>query len=490
MAVGIAPTALVACGGACLGAIVWHAYVRDTDFSAFLTLVALAAGGIVVAMIAWLGVCSYAAKRGEVDLVVLLRIGSLPFGCLLAYPLISALPFSGDRPSIGAGTSIALFGVGVVAAFARYETGVRAALFAFFVTRIPIVAVAELSSRLVPLSPGKHVSVSQDPWLAVWGRWDAVHYLDIARVGYHGTDYAFFPLYPATIRIVGTLIGDDLIAALLISNVAFFVALVLLFRLVVSLCSDEQSARRAVLYLAAFPTSLFFSAAYNESLFLAFTIGSFYCMQRRRWLSAGCLGGFAALTRSEGVLMIVPYVMEVLAPERGYWHAIKTSLAVRRHLTIGAMFIPLGLVAYMILTILLTGDPFSFATVQSHWNRHPAAPWVGISRSIQMIRFGGGATVAVQSIELVATLAILATLIVGARYLRYSYVAYAFLAIAIPISTSSLMSTPRFALAIFPLFMILAIWGERRPVHEALLFGFLPLLGLFTVLYANWYWVA
>jgi hypothetical protein len=57
-------------------------------------------------------------------------------------------------------------------------------------------------------------------------------------------------------------------------------------------------------------------------------------------------------------------------------------------------------------------------------------------------------------------------------------------------STASLMSMPRFALVLFPMFLVLAIWGSRSAVNSAIVAFSLPLLGLFTVLFADWYWVA
>jgi hypothetical protein len=64
------------------------------------------------------------------------------------------------------------------------------------------------------------------------------------------------------------------------------------------------------------------------------------------------------------------------------------------------------------------------------------------------------------------------------------------LSILVPMSTSSLMSMPRFALVLFPMFAILALWGGRPWVNNVIVAFSLPLLGLFTVLFADWYWVA
>ena len=64
------------------------------------------------------------------------------------------------------------------------------------------------------------------------------------------------------------------------------------------------------------------------------------------------------------------------------------------------------------------------------------------------------------------------------------------LSILVPMSTSSLMSMPRFALVLFPMFAILAPVGSEPTVNNAIVAFSLPLLGLFTVLFADWYWVA
>jgi hypothetical protein len=76
------------------------------------------------------------------------------------------------------------------------------------------------------------------------------------------------------------------------------------------------------------------------------------------------------------------------------------------------------------------------------------------------------------------------------RTLRLSYSLYFAASLLVPMSTASLMSMPRFVLVIFPAFMLLALWGRNPVVNSAIVALSLPLLGLFTVLYADWYWLA
>ena len=62
---------------------------------------------------------------------------------------------------------------------------------------------------------------------APFARWDSVWYLAIAQGGYdhEATRTAFFPLYPLVLRGPGLIIGSDLIAGVLVSLVAFAIAL-------------------------------------------------------------------------------------------------------------------------------------------------------------------------------------------------------------------------------------------------------------------------
>jgi hypothetical protein len=139
---------------------------------------------------------------------------------------------------------------------------------------------------------------------------------------------------------------------------------------------------------------------------------------------------------------------------------------------------------------VLNGDPLYFSHVQIHWNRHFAAPWTAIINSWKEIsRAHNGQTIANQSIQLAFTALMIGVLIGGWRRLKPSYIAYMGLSILVPMSTSSLMSMQRFALVLFPMFAILALWGKRPSVNNAIVAFFLPLLGLFTVLFADWYWV-
>ena len=169
-------------------------------------------------------------------------------------------------------------------------------------------------------APFDYVPTAMDGWahalVEPLRHWDGLWYKLIALEGYAGYGGAgprafpaFWPLYPWLMRAVSEITGAATeTAGWLISNLAFFGALVLLYRLV-ALDFDRAVARRTLWALALFPTAFFFSAVYTESLFLLLAVGALLAARTRTWLLAGLLGTVAAMTRSQGVFLLAPFAV-------------------------------------------------------------------------------------------------------------------------------------------------------------------------------------
>jgi Mannosyltransferase (PIG-V) len=493
MRAGWTAAAMVIAAGLTLGFFVWYELLLPTH------LVVLVQAGLVIAMLAgavlatwlWLRYSRYFSSRTGVLFERSLQYDAIswfPFILMwLAFVLPVSVTHGGARLFL---YCFALFCIAKLSVAARFNTTVRDVTVDFVVSRFAIIVIAELAAVIIGQRAGVHYQESRNLLLAVWGRWDAVHYIDIATIGYHGTDMAFFPLYPLLIAAVGALTGNHLVAGLVVSNIALFFGLLYLYKLVEH--EFERSvARRAIFYIAIFPTAIFFSAVYTESLFFMLTVASFYYMRERRWWLAGFIGFLAALTRVEGVLLVVPFAIEWFSAYRSLAGTGRSNLA-RSSINLAPMLlIPIAVLLYMAYLWVLNGDPLYFSHVQVHWNRHFAAPWTSIINSVHKIAHSPHPqTVANEILELVFTSLMIAVLIAGWKRLKASYIAYMALSILVPMSTSSLMSMPRFALVLFPMFAILARWGSRPSINNAIVAFSLPLLGLFTVLFADWYWVA
>jgi Mannosyltransferase (PIG-V) len=492
-AVGLPAVIAVGIAGLSAGFFLWYALaLRSPHGPAFreLTFVLALGAGVVGVYAGWIGYARYFARRARVDEITSLQYDALSWSTLV---LLWGTLLPPTENGTGRATAIAAgaFVLTKLVVAARFNRTVRDVALTFLMTRLPLIAIAELASMVIGQRPGVHYAASTNPLLAVWGRWDAEHYLTIARAGYSGTEFAFFPLYPLLIRIVGGFTGSDLIAGLLVSNAASFLALLYLYKLIEHEY-NRHVAQRATFFVSIFPTAIFFSAVYSEALFLFLTVASFYYVRERRWLLAGAFGFFAALTRSEGVLLAVPLLVEwVIAAKEGgreffrYWFDDVVKPLV------GMALVPLGLAAYMAYCWVLDGDPLKFSHVQTHWGRQFAPPWVSISNTIGKIAHAHATqTVATETLELAFTALMVIVLLVGFRRLRLSYVLYMALSVLIPMCTSSLMSMPRFALVLFPMFALFGLWGARPTFQNAYVAFSLPLLGLFTVLFADWYWVA
>lgn len=489
MSAGAVPLGLVTLVGLTLGFFAWLVLIvpRHGQLLANAGLAVSLAGVTAIVLYLWDAYAKYFSRRTGATFARSLRYDAFawaPFLVLwLSFVLPPALTHGGSRMfALGAG----IFIVAKILIAARFNQTVREVLIDFVATRAAVIIIAELAAVIIGQRAGTHIQESSSVLLNVWGRWDAVHYLDVAMQGYQGTDMAFFPLFPALIRFVGAIVGNHVVAGLIIANVSFFFGLLYLYKLLEHEY-DRTVARRAIFYVSIFPSAVFFSAIYTESLFFMLTVASFYYMRAHRWWIAGAFGFFAAMTRVEGVLLAVPFLIEWFDEYRGdgvsSWKAVKELIA-------GAL-IPLGLAVYMAYLWVLRGDPLYFSHVQIHWNRHFAPPWVSVIGAFSKIAHATQSlTIANQTLELVFTALMVGVLIAGWRSLRPSYIAYMALSVLIPMSTSSLMSMPRFALVLFPMFAILARWGERPAVNNFIIAFSLPLLGLFTVLFADWYWVA
>ncbi len=491
----------VCAAGVTTGFFAWYALISRAQHgplfiqSSFLLMLV---GGLASALSLWQLYAQYLHRRSAVSYAKALRYDALSWAALLIMWVGLLAPIGANGTGRSVAAALGGFALLKVIIAAYFNRTVRDVAITFVVTRIAIIVVAEIAAIVVGQRPGVHYAASTNPALAVWGRWDAEHYIRIATEGYSGFEMAFFPLYPLLIRAIGTLTGNHLIAGLLISNVASFFGLLFFYKLVEHQF-ERAVAHRAAFYISIFPTAVFFSAVYSESLFFALTVSSFYYIRERKWLRAGVLGYFASLTRVEGVLLAVPFLIEWLtvvfgsglAPAAALRNALRPPFTSIIRPIVGVLLVPLGLLTYMAYLWVLRGDPLAFSHVQTHWGRHLAAPWASVWHSFTLITQGHAQqTITNSLLEVSFTALMLAVLIASAWRLRPAYWVYMALSILIPMSTSSLMSMPRFALVLFPMFMMFGLWGARASVNNAIVAFSLPILGLYTVLFADWYWVA
>lgn len=369
----------------------------------------------------------------------------------------------------------------------------------FMVTRLGILLVAYLSVGLVADAPGTppyHLRGLDNRLLDVLGsRWDTGFYISIAEEGYFYEDVplpsvAFFPLYPLLMRAVASVVGDTLVAGILISNAALLLASMLFYRLVAENW-DEAVADRAIWYWLIFPAAFFGTAVYSESLFLLCTIGSLYFARRGYWEVAALLGMGAALTRLVGIILVPVLLLEWWMQ----WRAKEEGERPSPFALLAPLVIPLGTLAYMAYLWRAFGDPLAFVHGAAAWARQPQSPLVTIAGLFETPAGGWGAALLAGHIHLdnwVDFLAVLLFAGLGLVFLywrRWPEATFVLLGVGIAFSSGLLMSQRRYMWALFPAFIVLAKWGGRPWVDRLVTAVSLMLLGLFTALFANGYWV-
>ncbi len=367
----------------------------------------------------------------------------------------------------------------------------------FIATRLALMMVTYFGYILLTAPKYSSTPVNTATFFSVWNHWDATRYLAIAQYGYQTpNDLAFFPLFPVLIALFSYLLGNwsYLLVGTLLSNGALLAALFILYQLAVE-SLGEQVARRTLLYICIFPTALFFFAAYNESLFLVLTAGTFLAFRRQKWWLAGLLGLFAALTRSSGILLVVPYMYELWLVRENVFSSIKNCIFG----LLPVLLIPLGTAFYCLYCWRVSGNPLAFAAVQIHWARQLSWPWQGIWQALFELFWNQpfGSFFEVHTLlDLSATLSFLALTVIGWRVLRKSYTLWAIVLLFFTSLSPSLgqhdalISNQRFVLELFPCFITLAVLGVKYPrLHQAIQLAFPMLLATLSIIFVMNQWM-
>ena len=368
---------------------------------------------------------------------------------------------------------------------------IREILWIFLLTRFLLVLVTYFGYIIFTLPKYSSTPVDIVAMCTSWNHWDSANYVRIAEFGYQNyTDVAFFPLFPLLIRILAFPFGHlaYLPIGMLLSNAALLGAMLVLYQLALEV-GGEKVARRSLLYLCIFPTAFFFFPAYNESLFLLLTASTFLALHHQRWWLAGLLGGLGAMTRSPGVILALPYLLELWEVQREQgrsWQDWFSKL-------LPVLLIPCGLGLYALYCWQIRGNPLAFAAVQSHWARQSTWPWQGIWQALFEVFWNqplGSANEAEILIDLGATLSFITLTFLGWRKQHRSYLLWSTLLLFTMLLTStlgqhnSLISNRRFVLELFPAFFTLAMLGIKHPrLHQAMTLIFPTLYTLFAFLF-------
>lgn len=385
--------------------------------------------------------------------------------------------------------------------------GIGSVLLAFFLTRFMIIVITYFSMAQIPTATG-------DFWEYNPGniipngliRWDSAFYINIAQNGYDSKSAAFFPIYPLLIRFTSNLTGNSWTSGLWVSNTTFLIALFYLYALIKKEF-DDNTARRAVFYIASAPAAFFFSAVYSESVFFLFIVACFYYSRNGNWFFAGIAGALASATRLIGILAPVFILFESFWQQgiRFFpkpWGLSAQTKIIRANINLlpkswkgvlSSLFSTSGLLGYMIFLNFKFGDPMAFLHAEKSWNKSVSWDWLHrlLQTTFDMHKltgniFSGGIGSFEFLMDTFFTIVFIPLVIIVLFKFRSPYGVFTLLAYLFPLISGTTISMRRYVLILIPCYILLALWGKKPWVNWIVLGISLPLQTLFLILFSHW----
>jgi hypothetical protein len=374
------------------------------------------------------------------------------------------------------------------------DPSLRAATFVFLLTRALVFLVFILTTHITFTEPPSEfghrthelrIAVRRysipEKLRELATRSDGGWYITLARNGYDKEpfnldkehNWAFFPLYPLLVRAVASWLGNYRLVAIALSNLCFFAALILLHKLVLACGYDKGLANRTIFYVAAFPTSYFFSLPWTSSLFLLLAVGSFLAAKRNLWWLAGLCAGLASATRYNGIFLFPALLIFYWQTQRPF----KLQANV-----LGLLFAPLGLLGFMTYLYSITGNAFAFADAQAAWKVH----WGFFLQPLVTFLISPFELSAGWNFRMLNFAAAVLALACGFAWLKrreWAWAFYIFISVITPLSMVTLEGHTRYMVVVFPLFVMLAQWGRSPLVDQVIRTVSLVLLTLMTAFF-------
>lgn len=331
--------------------------------------------------------------------------------------------------------------------------------------------------------------------LGVWQRWDSIHYQRIAAAGYTSDHLSmFYPLYPLLGRWLAALTHLDLLPSLILAGNAAFLLSMLLLHQIIRRRYSRQTARLALAGLVLFPSGVYGYGIFPQPLLLFLVLLTYVLILRGWWAGALATGFLAGLTHSTAIALSFLVGIEALRALWLYMHALRQR---QLHFSWNIPFMvlaplatPLGLASFMVWRAQ-AGFPSYTEIQQESYQRVLTMPWTGV---IQIIRFILSPPVTVNiyaaAINFIVFAVMAALSVWSFRRIPGSWWAMQ-AGFLVFITTNLTVNNPmicfaRFSLIVFPMFVGLALVGQRPRWRLLLFFWGLLLSFVFSAMFFLW----
>jgi hypothetical protein len=331
-------------------------------------------------------------------------------------------------------------------------------------------------------------------YLGIVSLWDGDWYRRIAENGYPQSlpidgyghvaqnEWAFYPLYPFTTRVVMRIFGAGWpLSASIVSLICSALAVVVM-RDVVDRLAGRDVALWTVALFCFFPVAPVLQLAYTESLAILLLVGMLWCLQRRRYLTAVPVVLLIGFARPIGVPVAAVVGLHVLT--RLLRHRSEpvraASLAAMSALVAAAA---VAAVEWMVVAGRVTGVSDAYTQSMGAWRSGhqivPLKPWWWMSRYFLGDWVGPVVLGAVVLVGIWALTRPAAQVIAGdLRAWVFCYLAY----LAVVLEPSS--SLFRYLMPLFPIGTVAAAASPSSAYRRTLLVAFVA----GQVVWVSWLW--
>jgi hypothetical protein len=354
--------------------------------------------------------------------------------------------------------------LGLAAVLRVFYSGIAAAL-SFFLHPDPAAIHSNALTENLPTPGSWHYAL-----IGVWERFDTLWYLRIAQHGYDlPRAVIFYPLYPGAIRLVSSVMPITA-AALVVSTVGaffFFWGLMLLGRERLS----DVGRLRMLLLASVWPTSFVLFSGYADSLNLALVVWAVIFARRGRWWSATACGVLAGVSRPSGVLVAIPLAL--------------LALRSRRLPSLVVLLTPVGLLGYW-GWLHWSGRLSVVEAYRIHQGMTLAPPWASAGEALRLIvaEHDGLLAIKLGLLVLVAVLSLRPEVRLEDRLFGLAVILQMLMYTGHP-----LLGAARYLLLVYPAFVVLGRYAERRWNWKQFAF-YLAAFGFLNVLwmcaFLNW----
>jgi len=205
-------------------------------------------------------------------------------------------------------------------------------------------------------------------------------------------------------------------------------------------------------------------------------ISSFYYLEKKNFLLASVIGTFASATRLTGLFLFPAFVF---SKEKRRWPFL---------------FIPLGLIVYMLYLKLEFNNPLYFLTSQSIFGQERSVgsfillPQV-FYRYLKILLTTSGQPYINALFELSSTIFAIFALLLSIKIVKREWLIFSAIAVLVPTLTGTFASMPRYILLAFPIYIYLAHIKSDK-IKLAIAFVFICILFITTTYFSQGYWVA